>query len=858
MPTSDNKIISAHNGNSETEVVDSEWVASGKLGTRDAVLKFRTNILNSDISATSEIQDSNSDNNAADSKNPVSGSSTTPQLFDGRGRSNSIVTKSAKESAESEDTEADLNESGDFQCDSEYSNHEADEGNIDLPYSRTMPAHVLKITYKFMQTETRLIRKIFNRHGLTEVQKDENFSILWTGVHIKPDILRNLAPYQRVNHFPRSYELTRKDRLYKNIVHLQHLHGFRSFDFVPQSYMLPKELKELASAHNKQKGPWIVKPAASSRGRGIYIVNAPDQIDMDEPVIVSRYIVDTLCIDGHKCDIRIYVLVTSFDPLVIYIYEEGLVRLATVKYDRREAHLWNPCMHLCNYSINKYHMDYIKPNDDTEEDIGHKWTLSALLRHLRVQGHNVPQLMANIEDLIIKSILACSQTVIAACRMFVPSGNNCFELYGFDILVDNSLKPWLLEVNLSPSMGVDSGLDTRVKACLLTDLLTCVGIPAFSTSTRDTFDKKWTRFRSINFGKRTSSADSGNKRPSVSGSQNLHPLTTEEQRIVRNACMQNARRGGFVRIFPAEDTMQRYGHYLDTTTGIPLSTSVAPGQNLCPMVLPHNYNQVLFDNLYGKNAVNKGAKEGNSAKQRYAQYERALANSTRIVFCKKNIEKSEELCKNLRAEILSYINSGSELTQLQARQTFSRYLEAVLHRLTKEPRDFHEKLILKFLNRIGGAFKTPVLFKNPENAKVVNKARSAMVAKLLSDFLEQYIRDTEAYIDSFEYYNMIPTKLYNDFLNHALESDLEHVLALITCLTGLMPYLYNRYGLSVPPTPPIPSGQYGFLRALPAMVARGTGSREFHKCESYLRIEKANASGKCDKLPYIAANKKRK
>ncbi|XP_037943230.1 probable beta-tubulin polyglutamylase [Teleopsis dalmanni] len=227
--------------NSETEVVDSEWVASGKLGTRDAVLKFRTNILNSDISATSEIQDSNSDNNAADSKNPVSGSSTTPQLFDGRGRSNSIVTKSAKESAESEDTEADLNESGDFQCDSEYSNHEADEGNIDLPYSRTMPAHVLKITYKFMQTETRLIRKIFNRHGLTEVQKDENFSILWTGVHIKPDILRNLAPYQRVNHFPRSYELTRKDRLYKNIVHLQHLHGFRMYFLAQQRNPIVKD-----------------------------------------------------------------------------------------------------------------------------------------------------------------------------------------------------------------------------------------------------------------------------------------------------------------------------------------------------------------------------------------------------------------------------------------------------------------------------------------------------------------------------------------------------------------------------------------------------------------------------------------
>lgn len=52
------------------------------------------------------------------------------------------------------------------------------------------------------------------------------------------------------------------------------------------------------------------------------------------------------------------------------------------------------------------------------------------------------------------------------------------ELYGFDILVDADLKPWLLEVNLSPSLGCDSPLDVRLKSAMLADLLTLVGIPA--------------------------------------------------------------------------------------------------------------------------------------------------------------------------------------------------------------------------------------------------------------------------------------------------------------------------------------------------------------------------------------------
>lgn len=66
-----------------------------------------------------------------------------------------------------------------------------------------MPAAKLKITYKFSNTETRLLRKILTSHGLREAEDSDNYNLLWTGVHIKADILRNLAPYQRVNHFPR-------------------------------------------------------------------------------------------------------------------------------------------------------------------------------------------------------------------------------------------------------------------------------------------------------------------------------------------------------------------------------------------------------------------------------------------------------------------------------------------------------------------------------------------------------------------------------------------------------------------------------------------------------------------------------
>ncbi|XP_062123780.1 tubulin polyglutamylase ttll-5 isoform X1 [Drosophila sulfurigaster albostrigata] len=889
-----------------------EWVTSGKIGSREAVLVFRTNILNpktrklileaapqqsktgadspSAVSTPNETIHKTSssptvsktqsnytnqgkifvavEKTVANCKELVNHRNPIKKSLDAFSSSDASVSSDGDETIQYNETksrkphkskntsiieiEVNLNkESGYESATTSQSNTEINTSEEDHEASSeednecgiNMPAHQLKITYKFIQTETKLLRKIFNVHGLTEVQGDSNFNLLWTGVHMKLDTLRNLALYQRVNHFPRSYELTRKDRLYKNIERMQHLRGMKHFDIVPQSFILPLEIRDLIFAHNKHRGPWIVKPAASSRGRGIFIVNSPDQIPQDEQVLVSKYIVDPLCIDGHKCDLRVYVLVTSFDPLIIYLYEEGIVRLATVRYDRNADNLWNPCMHLCNYSINKYHSDYIRSSDAQDEDVGHKWTLSALLRHLKLQGCDTHLLMLNIEDLIIKAVLACAQTIISACRMFVPNVNNCFELYGFDILIDNTLKPWLLEVNLSPSMGVDSPLDTKVKACLVTDLLTCVGIPAFTPEMRTHYDGKSSRLRSSSCQRQVDTSESA-LRSTKSKKKPVIPLTQEEQRILRSARLQYTRRGGFVRIFPTDDTMQRYGNFLDPANGIPISTPNVQGQTFQTLVTQHNYNQMLHSNLFGSGQ--RSAKDDNSQENRIMQYERALETDSEIPFLKKQIvEKCEEEGRRLRKQMLKKITSGSTLTHFQARQTFSLYLESVLRRLTQDPKDSHEKIIIKFLTKYGGGVKPPVLFKNSQN---ISKARSAMVAKLLGDFLELYRRDTEAYIDSFDHFGMIPTNAYSLFLMHAQESDLEAVLTHHTNVTGIMPFLYNRCGLSVPATPPIPSGLHGFLRALPAMVTSYGMSREVSKYDGYIK----NCDKNCENVQDIS------
>jgi hypothetical protein len=80
-----------------------------------------------------------------------------------------------------------------------------------------------------------------------------------------------------------------------------------------------------------------VKPTNSSRGRGIYIIDDVSEVNLEDPAIISKYIADPLLINGHKFDLRIYVTITSYEPLRVYVFKEGLVRFASEQYSTKDA-----------------------------------------------------------------------------------------------------------------------------------------------------------------------------------------------------------------------------------------------------------------------------------------------------------------------------------------------------------------------------------------------------------------------------------------------------------------------------------------------------------------------------------------
>jgi len=438
------------------------------------------------------------------------------------------------------------------------------------------------LAFKFASTECKIVRNILAGHGFHEVHPNSaDYNLIWSNSHLKPFTLRTMSEFQKINHFPRSYELTRKDRLFKNVQRMQQIKGHKHFDFIPPSFVLPGDYQDFCSSFLKDKGPYIVKPVASSRGRGVFLINHPDQVPLDENLIVCKYIATPLVIDGFKFDIRIYVAVTSYDPLVIYLYEEGLTRFATVKYEKNVKHIRNQCMHLTNYSVNKRSQDYVKNDDPDVEDYGNKWSMGAMLRYLRSEGKDTAALMMRIEDVVIKTILSVESSVATACKMFQPYRGNCFELYGFDILLDDNLKPWVLEVNLSPSLACDSPLDLKIKCNMLCDLFSLAGVICHDPMMRTLQPSKRNQEVTAKLGaNRAKSAclrppSATQSRPSSAApsaskerqnNKGMAGLNSEEIKILRKVKEEEARKGGWIRIFPTSDSWDTHGSFLQFQT----------------------------------------------------------------------------------------------------------------------------------------------------------------------------------------------------------------------------------------------------------------------------------------------------
>ena len=154
------------------------------------------------------------------------------------------------------------------------------------------------------------------------------WNVMWTG-QTKPEHLKEATKYQKMNHFPQSFQVGRKDMMWKNICRMKRV--FPEFNFCPKTYLFPDDYRKLCMDREAEnfRHMYIMKPSASSCGRGIKVVGQKQEMKRKPGYVVSQYVSNPHLIEGFKYDLRIYALVTGFDPLKVYLFKEGLVRFAT-------------------------------------------------------------------------------------------------------------------------------------------------------------------------------------------------------------------------------------------------------------------------------------------------------------------------------------------------------------------------------------------------------------------------------------------------------------------------------------------------------------------------------------------------
>lgn len=366
-----------------------------------------------------------------------------------------------------------------------------------------------------------VVRKVVRDRGWTIVSDEEDTrgaaacNLHWVDVPEVANKFTALLPYQKLNHFPGMSNLARKSRLARNFDRLRKLFP-SDYDFCPKTWILPFDMHDF-SQHFGPDGtsarPFIVKPDHSCQGRGVFLTRKLADISRDAIFVAQQYVARPLLIEGKKFDLRIYVLVTSCAPLRVYLFQDGLVRMCTAKYVvPTDANLEQRFMHLTNYAVNKRATNFEQNANAAEDGQGSKRSLRWFFNWLRESrdGAAVDELWRQIGDICLKSILSVQPVLAQEYRSTFakymrhaysagPAGPStssnagaggtrpasartahsggeggnpnkqscCFALLGMDVLVDEHLKPWLLEVNHLPSFGCDSPLDWNVKERLI-------------------------------------------------------------------------------------------------------------------------------------------------------------------------------------------------------------------------------------------------------------------------------------------------------------------------------------------------------------------------------------------------------
>ena len=303
----------------------------------------------------------------------------------------------------------------------------------------------------------------------------------------------------------------------------------RKYDFYPLTWNIHSNMQQinrLFDGGDNSNSAYIIKTGAGAKGNGIWIVftlkdifrvieyYTNDKQDM-VPLILQKYCNNPLLTrDGFKFDFRVYVIIKSLDPFEFYICRDGLCRVCTVEYEQvTPSNSQCTTMHFTNYAVNKSNINHseskskrckssassnrkrrksysmasksnhdpkYKTKSSQKQEI--KRSIDSMLfevKHQYGDKFNIVEFWQNLDSIVHKTIITLALPLKwKYAEHFEANSNqcNCFHIIGFDILMDDKFKLWLIEINDSPSFCIDSQIDFDIKSSVMESTLQILGV----------------------------------------------------------------------------------------------------------------------------------------------------------------------------------------------------------------------------------------------------------------------------------------------------------------------------------------------------------------------------------------------
>jgi len=267
-------------------------------------------------------------------------------------------------------------------------------------------------------------------------------------------------PVRIHNHFEGNACLTSKAGLRETMMAYYTSHGRDPFAALPLTFVMrnssdpefalwQRAFGEIGDAKGQRL--WLLKPGQNAnRGNGIKVCDSEEEVrkhlDSKERLfVVQKYMELPMLVHKRKFDIRAYCLVTQ-DPadgaLRAYWYPGAYLRTTSVEYSTKTK---DKMVHLNNDAVQKTGEDYGK------FESANKLSLTEFQKYLdenhakdglSVQGMLVPQMRSLVAD-----------AIKAAAQKLNPRNlEHCFEVFGFDFMVDAGFRAWVIEVNTNPCL----------------------------------------------------------------------------------------------------------------------------------------------------------------------------------------------------------------------------------------------------------------------------------------------------------------------------------------------------------------------------------------------------------------------